>query len=118
MPAIAEPPPRDMVWIPSCRMTMGLDESAPHTSPSHEVELEGYWIDRQPVTVAQFGAFLNETLLVEHYVEAMANPHQCGISIVGDGEYEIVKGREELRMPPGMMRNFLPKRSGSGPPEG
>jgi formylglycine-generating enzyme required for sulfatase activity len=94
-PVIADAPERDMVWIPPCRITMGPDESSPHTSPAHEVELEGYWIDRHPVTVAQFAAFLIETSLDEHYVEAMANPHECGILADGSGGYEVVPGRED-----------------------
>ena len=90
-----EPPPRDMVWIPPCKITMGPDESAPYTSPAHEVVLDGYWIDRHPVTVSQFAAFLNETALDEHYVEAMANPNECGILADGSGGYEVVPGRED-----------------------
>jgi formylglycine-generating enzyme required for sulfatase activity len=84
-----------MVWIPPCKITMGPDESAPYTSPAHEVVLDGYWIDRHPVTVSQFAAFLNETALDEHYVEAMANPNECGILADGSGGYEVVPGRED-----------------------
>ena len=94
-PVIGKPPQRDMVWIPPCKITMGPDESAPYTSPAHEVVLDGYWIDRHPVTVSQFAAFLNETALDEHYVEAMANPNECGILADGSGGYEVVPGRED-----------------------
>ena len=39
------------------------------------------------MTVSQFAAFLNETALDEHYVEAMANPNECGILADGSGGY-------------------------------
>jgi len=42
----------DMVYIPPCTITLGPDPSDPERSPAHEVETEGYWIDRYPVTVA------------------------------------------------------------------
>lgn len=91
------PAPRaddDMVWIEPGSITMGPDPSSADTSPAHEVELDGYWIDRYPVTVAQFAAFLNETGIDEHYCDYMANPHQCGIVSAAGGAYEVVPGRE------------------------
>ena len=90
------PTPRhvdDMVWIEACDVTMGPDPSDAAASPAHEVHLDGYWIDRYPVTVSQFVKFLNDTGLDEHYVEYMANPDECGIRAVGGG-YEVVPGRE------------------------
>ena len=59
------------------------------------MNLPGYWIDRYPVTVAQYAAFLNETGLEEHYAEFMANPHECGIVARGDGRYDVVPGRQD-----------------------
>jgi formylglycine-generating enzyme required for sulfatase activity len=95
LPQIADPIPTDMVWIGPCTITMGPDESALHSSPAHQIEIEGYWIDRHPVTVAQFAAFLQETSFDEHFVEAMANPHECGIIADDDGSYRVVPGRED-----------------------
>jgi formylglycine-generating enzyme required for sulfatase activity len=84
----------DMVLLPACTFTMGPDESAPDTSPAHEVQVAAFWMDRHPVTVAQYAAFLNETEADDYYVDAMANPHECGILRDGSG-YRVVAGREE-----------------------
>ena len=40
---------------------MGSDAFYPEERPVRRVEVEGFWIDRQPVTVAQFGRFVGET---------------------------------------------------------
>ena len=93
-PEVSDAVAGDMVWIEPCRITMGPDESSQDTSPAHEVELEGYWIDRHPVTVAQYAGFLDETSFDEHYVEVMANPNECGIIADGAGGYSVVAGRE------------------------
>jgi formylglycine-generating enzyme required for sulfatase activity len=84
----------DMVWIEPCVITMGPDPSDVEASPAHEVKLDGYWIDRYSVTVAQFARFLDDTGLDEHYCEMMANPHECGILSTSEGGYRVVPGRE------------------------
>ena len=40
---------------------MGSDAFYPEERPVRRVEVEGFWIDRHPVTVAQFGRFVGET---------------------------------------------------------
>ncbi len=51
----------EMVWIPSGTFRMGSDHHCREEAPSHRVTVHGFWIDRTPVTNAQFRAFVNET---------------------------------------------------------
>jgi formylglycine-generating enzyme required for sulfatase activity len=51
----------DMVWIPPGRFRMGSDVHYPEEGPAHEVTVEGFWIDRTPVTNRAFGAFVEAT---------------------------------------------------------
>lgn len=40
---------------------MGSDKHYPEEAPAHVVSVDGFWIDRFPVTNADFGAFVEET---------------------------------------------------------
>ena len=59
--APGRPPARGMVWVPGGRFLMGSDHHYPEEAPAHEVEVEGFWIDRFPVTNAQFLRFIKAT---------------------------------------------------------
>jgi formylglycine-generating enzyme required for sulfatase activity len=50
-----------MVWIPGGTFTMGSDAHYPEEAPAHPVRVEGFWIDRAPVTNAQFRKFVKAT---------------------------------------------------------
>ena len=52
-----------MVWIPSGTFTMGSDapQARPDEAPKHQVQLEGFWMDKTEVTNAQFAAFIEAT---------------------------------------------------------
>ncbi|MEB3257135.1 MAG: formylglycine-generating enzyme family protein [Cyanobacteriota bacterium] len=50
-----------MVWIPGGRFLMGSDQHYPEEAPAHWVEVTGFWIDRAPVTNAQFLKFVKAT---------------------------------------------------------
>ena len=43
-----------MVWIPGGTFRMGSDGHYPEEAPVHRVTVDGFWIDRTPVTNAQF----------------------------------------------------------------
>jgi formylglycine-generating enzyme len=49
---------------------MGSDRHYPEEAPAHRVSVDGFWIDRVPVTDAQFGAFIKAT----RYVTAAERP--------------------------------------------
>jgi len=55
------PADRDMVWIPAGAFTMGSDDHYPEEAPAHRVRVDGFWIDRHPVTNADFAAFVRAT---------------------------------------------------------
>jgi sulfatase modifying factor 1 len=54
----------DVVFIPSGTFRMGSDSHYPEEAPSHRVTVDGFWIDRTPVTNRQFRKFVNETRYV------------------------------------------------------
>ena len=49
-----QPPFADMVWIPARTFRMGSDRHYPEERPAHLVSVDGFWIDRAPVTNARF----------------------------------------------------------------
>ena len=59
--APGRPPARDMVWIPGGRFRMGSDHHYPEEAPAHWVAVEGFWMDRAPVTNSQFLRFVKAT---------------------------------------------------------
>ena len=67
-PAAAEPPKtatpaaiEGMVWIPGGKFMMGSYSGMPHEAPTHQVELDGFFMDETEVTNAQFRAFVDAT---------------------------------------------------------
>jgi sulfatase modifying factor 1 len=59
-PHTAAPHP-DMVWVPGGIYTMGSNDHYPEEAPAHRVEVDGFWIDKTPVTNAEFARFVAET---------------------------------------------------------
>ena len=56
-PAAREQTPRtDMIWIAGGTFRMGSDRHYPEEAPVHRVQVDGFWIDRTPVTNRQFRA--------------------------------------------------------------
>jgi formylglycine-generating enzyme required for sulfatase activity len=55
------PDPEGMVWIPAGEFTMGSDRHYPEEAPAHRVSVDGFWIDRAPVTNAQWARFVADT---------------------------------------------------------
>jgi formylglycine-generating enzyme required for sulfatase activity len=51
----------DMFWIPGGTFRMGSDNHYAEEAPSHRVSVDGFWIDRTPVTNRQFKEFVNAT---------------------------------------------------------
>jgi formylglycine-generating enzyme required for sulfatase activity len=59
--ARAERPFPGMVWIPGGTFLMGSDKHYPEERPSHRVTVDGFWIDREPVTNERFARFVEAT---------------------------------------------------------
>lgn len=52
---------KEMRLIPAGTFMMGNDQGAPDEAPAHRVQLPGYWIDRYPVTNAEYARFVETT---------------------------------------------------------
>ena len=52
------PPFPDMVWIPGGTFRMGSDKHYPEERPAHRVRIDGFWMDRYPVTNERFSRFV------------------------------------------------------------
>ena len=50
-----------MVFIPGGTFRMGSDRHYPEEAPVHRVTVDGFWIDRHPVTNRQFREFVRAT---------------------------------------------------------
>ena len=55
------PPGPDMLWIPGGTFAMGCDKEYPEERPVHRVTVDGFWLDRTPVTNERFARFVAET---------------------------------------------------------
>jgi formylglycine-generating enzyme len=60
-PAVLEAPPAAMVWIPGGPFRMGSDEHYPEEAPAQPASVDGFWMDRCPVTNRDFEAFVQAT---------------------------------------------------------
>ena len=69
------PPHPDMVWIPGGTFRMGSDRHYPEEAPVHRVTVDGFWMDRTPVTNASFQKFVAATGHVT-FAEIAPNPAQ------------------------------------------
>ena len=50
-----------MIWIPGGTFRMGSDKHYPEEAPAHRVTVDGFWMDRYPVTNRQFREFVRAT---------------------------------------------------------
>src|SRR5262245_48714822 len=53
--------PENIVWIPGGTFRMGSDRHYPEEAPSHQVSVDGFWMDRTPVTNRDFRKFVAAT---------------------------------------------------------
>jgi formylglycine-generating enzyme required for sulfatase activity len=50
-----------MVWVPGGGFAMGSADFYPEERPVRQVEVDGFWMDEHPVTVAEFRRFVKAT---------------------------------------------------------
>lgn len=55
------PPGSDLRWVPGGTFVMGSDDHYPEEAPAHQATVEGFWMDRHPVTNAEFRRFVEAT---------------------------------------------------------
>src|SRR5262249_22702472 len=60
-PLSTAPALKNMVELPGGAFRMGSDRFYPEERPVREVSVDGFWIDRHPVTVAEFRRFVKDT---------------------------------------------------------
>ena len=65
----------DMIWIPPATYRMGSAKHYPEERPVHRVSVDGFWIDRYPVTNARFARFIDATSHVT-FAEIPPDPAQ------------------------------------------
>ena len=106
---------KGMVHIPSGEYRMGSDRFYPEESPVHRVEVDEYWMDDHPVTVAEFRRFVKATDRHRRREDAercrLSRPRPAGARVarVRDpgGRSRSTTGREGLgrvRTSPGRTR--------------
>jgi formylglycine-generating enzyme required for sulfatase activity len=66
----------DMVWIPGGIFQMGSNDHYPEEAPVHQVAVDGFWIDRTPVTNRQFKRFVMATGHITN-AEIPPDPRDC-----------------------------------------
>jgi formylglycine-generating enzyme len=52
---------KNMVEVPGGTFPMGCEDFYPEERPVREISVDGFWIDRHPVTVAEFRRFVKDT---------------------------------------------------------
>jgi formylglycine-generating enzyme required for sulfatase activity len=62
-----------MVWIPGGTFMMGSDKHYPEERPAHRVTVDGFWMDRTPVTNQRFAQFVEASGHVT-FAEIPPNP--------------------------------------------
>jgi formylglycine-generating enzyme required for sulfatase activity len=50
-----------MAWVPGGPFTMGSDRHYPEEAPAHRRSVDGFWVDRTPVTNDEFRRFVKAT---------------------------------------------------------
>src|SRR3954453_11745787 len=70
MTATETAPHAGMAWVPSGTFAMGSADFYPEERPVHPVAVDGFWMDRHPVTVREFRRFVVAT----EYVTVAARP--------------------------------------------
>ena len=50
-----------MIFVPGGTFRMGSDKHYPEEAPVHRVTVDGFWMDRTPVTNRQFDEFVKAT---------------------------------------------------------
>jgi sulfatase modifying factor 1 len=60
-PPPGPPPHPEMVWVTGGTFLMGSDHHYPEERPAHRVTVDGFWMDRYPVTNERFHSFVEAT---------------------------------------------------------
>ncbi|MEX2672708.1 MAG: formylglycine-generating enzyme family protein [Phycisphaeraceae bacterium] len=76
-----------MVWVPGGAYQRGSNEAYPEEGPRHEVSVDGFWMDKHPVTNRQYAAFVEAT----DYVTVAEKKPEAAL-FPGAAEEDLVPG--------------------------
>jgi formylglycine-generating enzyme required for sulfatase activity len=87
-----------MVFIPPGKFTMGSNEGDDIEKPSHDVEFDGYWMGKTPVTNMQYVSFLNDSG-IDH--KTGCNGERCINTNIESKDSHIKCTKEIYQLEPG-----------------
>src|SRR4051794_35167317 len=95
------PPHPGMAWVPGGTFAMGSADFYPEERPVHRVAVDGFWIDRHPVTVADFQRFVAGTghvTVAERPLDPGEYPHaEPNLLVPGSLVFRPSEGPVDLR---------------------
>lgn len=99
------PAPRaGMAWVPGGTTMLGADNAYPEEAPRRRVRVDGFWIDRTPVTNRKFAQFVDATghvTLAERAPTAEEYPGAPPENLVaGSMVFRVPRQRVDLSGPP------------------
>ncbi|MFC7045998.1 formylglycine-generating enzyme family protein [Halobacteriaceae archaeon GCM10025711] len=98
-----EPPEPEMEWIPGGSFRKGSEEFYPEEAPVREVTVDGFWMNRTPVTNREFAAFVEDTgyvTVAERDPDPADYPGADADDLVpGSAVFESPDGPVDLRNP-------------------
>jgi sulfatase modifying factor 1 len=93
--------PDGMVWVPEGEFRMGSEDFYPEEGPVRSVAVDGFWMDRDPVTVAQFRRFVKATghvTVAERTPDAESYPDaDPELLVPGSLVFQSTRGPVDLR---------------------
>ncbi len=97
-----------MAWVPGGSFAMGSAGFYPEERPVRRVEVDGFWMDECPVTVAEFGRFVAATgyvTVAERPLDAAEYP-EADPALLRPGSlvFQQSRGPVDLRDPAGWWR--------------
>jgi sulfatase modifying factor 1 len=99
----APPAAAGMVWVPGGEFLMGSDRHYPEEAPAHLVTVQGFWVERAPVTNARFRRFVEATghvTLAERAPDPDAYPGaDPALLVPASAVFRPPKGPVDLRDP-------------------
>jgi formylglycine-generating enzyme required for sulfatase activity len=99
----APPVAARMAWVPGGEFLMGSDRHYPEEAPAHRVTVGGCWVDRTPVTNAEFRRFVDATghvTLAERAPDPDAYPGaDPALLVPASAVFRPPKGPVDLRDP-------------------
>jgi formylglycine-generating enzyme len=95
------PPAKDMVWVPGGTFAMGAEDFYEEERPVHRVTVDGFWMDKHPVTVGAFRRFVKDSgyvTVAERALDAAQYPDaDPALLVPGSLVFQRSRGPVDLR---------------------